>query len=256
MTTQQGRAAARAVQAQSDQRHAALADDAGSLDFTPAEVKQLWWFNDGSIMEPETRHHLWRSWGLCPRHAWGYAVVENEVRRGRPFSTAILYADLSERAARLAGRRLASWRRTASQLAPHDYCFTCDYLGVLSNGELTVDREQWVAMTPLVNRRKRTGELIAAAAELWETLACPSCLGGTGLVCRPHLIAGAEPDRGLAGALRHLSRRLERFVDSMTALKTAVTPRERASWIEALGWFTGWDYPAKLLAESGPARER
>jgi len=58
------------------------------------EVKQLWWFLGGSIMSPGTRHRPWRSWGFCPRHTWAHAVVERELRV-QPFSTAILYEDLT-----------------------------------------------------------------------------------------------------------------------------------------------------------------
>lgn len=221
---------------------------AGGLDFTAAEVKQLWWFNNGSIMEVETRRHLWRSFGLCARHAWGYAIVENEVRRGRPFSTAILYEDLARRAARLVGRRPWPWSRIRSRLTARGCCFTCDYLGGLPGGALTVDVEQWAEMAAQVNRRTRTARLVAEAAHAWRGAVCPDCAGGPGLPCRPHLLERDEAPPGLARSLEDLADRLERLVDSMTVRRTPIGPSERASWVEALGWFGGWDYVLELAA--------
>jgi hypothetical protein len=52
------------------------------IDVTPTEVKQLWWFLDGAIMAPSTREELRKSWGFCPRHAWGLSMVEVELRGG------------------------------------------------------------------------------------------------------------------------------------------------------------------------------
>ncbi|HKN49553.1 MAG TPA: hypothetical protein VJ010_04950 [Actinomycetota bacterium] len=38
------------------------------LDLSRAEVKHLWSFLDGEIMDLHVRQHLRRSWGFCPRH--------------------------------------------------------------------------------------------------------------------------------------------------------------------------------------------
>lgn len=77
------------------------------------ELKELQSFLDGAIMDVGIRHHLWRSWGLCERHGWCYAVVELEIRGGRPFSTAILYEDLALRS----GRWCASSSRSGASRA-------------------------------------------------------------------------------------------------------------------------------------------
>jgi hypothetical protein len=85
------------------------------LPFSEPEIRQIWSFLDGAIMDVGTRQHLWRSWGLCPRHAWCYAVAELEIRGGRPFSTTILYEELVGRAARLISRtKLLPWALVAA----------------------------------------------------------------------------------------------------------------------------------------------
>lgn len=219
----------------------------GALEITLPEVKELTSFLDGSIMVPEVRHHLWRSWGFCQRHTWLYATTEIETRGGRPFGTSILYADLVGRAAATLeqGSHPLPWPVVRWRLTTHDTCFTCDYVaGVRGQGDPACRPAQ-----DRINRRDRTVKLIAESADLWCRLACPECLGGEGMTCRPHLLAAQdEPaDRaGLARALRNLEQRLARFEKSMTWRGPAVRPAERTSWIEALGWFAGWSYTAAV----------
>lgn len=43
------------------------------------EVRLLWSFVHGDIMDGSTRSALRRSWGLCARHSWGHAIVEIEL---------------------------------------------------------------------------------------------------------------------------------------------------------------------------------
>lgn len=128
-----------------------------TLDLGIAEVKQLYEFLDGGIMVPDVRHHLWRSWGFCARHAWGYATVELELGLRDPFSLGILYVDLIERAVRL----LQSRRKPAvilRRLQSHDSCFTCDYLEISKRDDPRYLRHQRQA-----NRRARTRQLLRRA---------------------------------------------------------------------------------------------
>jgi hypothetical protein len=225
------------------------AADAGPLDFSAAEIRQLWSFLDGSIMALDTRQHLWRSWGLCPRHAWGYAVAEVEVHGGHPFSTGILYADLTRRAARVVGRRLAPWPLVRSRLRDREACFTCDYLAMTHEGSEHEGREQDEAMARRVNERTRTEAIFDQLGEVALDRACPFCLNGHGLTCRLHLMEQDNPPDRLADELWALARRLRALVGSLTTRRTTVGPLEAASWIEALGWFGGWDYARKLADE-------
>ncbi len=75
--------------------------DAGH-DLSTEEIRLLWSFIHGDIMDSQTRGRLRDYWGLCDRHTWGYAVTEIELwesgagTRGghQPFDVSILYADL------------------------------------------------------------------------------------------------------------------------------------------------------------------
>lgn len=45
--------------------------DITKVQLSGGEIHYLWWFIQGSIMNPDTRYKLRDSWGLCERHAWG-----------------------------------------------------------------------------------------------------------------------------------------------------------------------------------------
>jgi hypothetical protein len=221
------------------------------LDFTTREVSQLWSFLDGAIMNVETRHHLWRTWGLCPRHSWGYAVLEVELRGGLPFSTTILYEDLIVRAARSLTRSLRlPWSVARRSLESRGECYTCDYEGLAHGPGAPGAQDQ----AQLANTRRRFRPLLLGSQEHWRPVTCPSCLGGSGPVCRQHLLAGVEPGSrdDLAAWLSQLARRLGRFKESMTWRGPEATEFERVSWVEAIGWFSGWRYPAAMLVAHDP----
>jgi len=220
--------------------------DVGPLDFTESELKQLWSFVDGAIMAPDIREHLRKGWGLCPRHAWGYAVTEIEVRRGRPFSTAILYEDLARHAARLVGQRHKPWTRVRSQLRTRSICFTCDYVSMVDGGRDPGEGAPNSLTLGRVNERTGTLAMFEELGDVVLERACPTCLGGDGLICRLHILEQAGPPDALTAELGALAVRLRRLIDSMNAKGSEVGSVEAVSWIEALGWFGGWDYARKL----------
>jgi hypothetical protein len=230
--------------------------DVGALDFTETEIKQLWSFVDGAIMAPDIRDHLRKSWGLCPRHAWGYAVAEIEVRRGRPFSTAILYEDLARRADRLLGQQHKPWVRVRSQLRTRSICFTCEYVSMVDDRRGLREPTPSSPMLGRVNKRSRTLAMFEQLGGLALERACPCCLGGGGLVCRLHLLERAGPPDASAHELGVLAARLRALVDSMNAKRSEIGPLEAVSWIEALGWFGGWDYARKLSDQQAMAAVR
>jgi len=227
----------------------APAVDVGELAFGGSEIRQLWSFLDGSIMALDTRQRLWRSWGLCPRHAWGYALAEIEVHGGKPLSTAILYEDLTRRAARVANARLKPWTLIRRQLGSRATCFTCDYIEM--GGPTAAVDERDRAMARRVNQRARVAVMLDELLELALHRSCPACLGGAGIICRLHLLDRDRRPPGLPGDLEALATRLRALINSMTTRRTPVGPPERVSWIEALGWFGGWDGLHKLA--EGPA---
>jgi hypothetical protein len=203
----------------------------------PQEVRHLARFVDGAIMDPDVRQALHRSWGPCPRHSWGYAVVELELRGGRPFGTSILWEDLTRRAARVArGPRSVALRR----LRGRGRCFTCEHLALPE-----AEEREARAAARRVNRLSATRLALELTREEWEPRTCPACAGGGGPTCRLHL--DERTAAGLAGELTAIADRLDRFVHSMTYRGEPATPAERASWVEALGWFAGWCYPLAAL---------
>ncbi|MCA1845641.1 MAG: hypothetical protein LC792_21090 [Actinobacteria bacterium] len=219
----------------------------GDLDWSLAEIRQLHSFLDGSIMSSLVRHHLWRSWGFCPRHTWAFGACDVDIRSTQPFSVGILYEDLTGRAAQLLGaRRPAGWllRRLRSQGS----CYTCDYLQIARG----ISFENYVIdLHARANRRQRTVRQLAESRPIWEPRTCPVCFGGTGPPCRPHLLAGkAHPDRAVADYLAALTGRVRAMTKSFTWRGPKATPEERAAWVEALGWFGGWEYPFRALTEA------
>jgi hypothetical protein len=224
--------------------------DVGPTALSAHEVKQLWFFLDGAIMDVGTRHHLWRSWGFCSRHAWAYAVVECELRGGRPFATTILYADLVRRAAWRLSPGLLRAHPDVERLRPRAACFTCEFVRGREEAPLP-DERHWRAETARVNERRRSRELFRGLERAWRERSCPVCLGGDGLVCRPHLLEGRELADGVAHELAALGRRLSALVGSMTTRQTPVGPLERAAWVEAVGFFSGWSYPAAAVGAPG-----
>lgn len=230
--------------------------DVGDPRLTVDEVRQLWWFLDGAMMDVHIRRHLHRSWGFCPRHAWAHAVVECELRGVRPFATAILYEDLTRRAAKavavwprlsLGGLAIRSLRASAS-------CLTCDHVQLATDLDrkgarmLELGRD-WTERQRRANRLQRVLPLLLESKELWSTRSCPACLGGSGLICRPHLLEGGSVPAGLGEQLATLADRLRALVNSMCWGGKPAQPLERVSWVEALGWFAGWDWPAKLAQQ-------
>ena len=210
-----------------------------TLDLTDAEVKQIWAFQDGAFMNVDVRHHLWKSWGFCPRHTWAAAFTEPALR-GRLHGTVILYEDLTGRAVTAVRRAAVRDVTIAHRLEARASCFTCDFVDIAQEhpgARLVAARKQ-------VNQRQRFTEMLMEGEAVWSQRTCPACLGGEGLVCRPHLLAGAGVPKGLADGLAELRTRLAAFSNSMRWGGPRASVEDRSSWVEALGWFAGWDYPA------------
>jgi hypothetical protein len=246
-----GKHTVRAVPGKSEEHRK---NPACALDLTPAEAKYFWsWFIFGSLMTVETRHHLWRSWGFCPRHSWAHAAVECEIWGGRPFGTAILYEDLVGRAAAATKSLMLPGGLNRRRLRSRGTCLVCDYVAVSRNFE----DEVYVDRSARVNRRLRISALLREAEPQWRPSSCPLCLNGHGIVCRAHILSGAaKPDRELSERLAELSRRLALYVRSMTWQGPKVNAETKASWVEALGWFAGWDFPVAVVAATGPRLAR
>lgn len=228
-------------------RHASP-DGQPSLDgpATLAEITHLWWFSDGAIMDDGTRHHLWRSWGLCPRHAWLYFRAENEIKY-QPLGNAVLHEDLINRAADMVNSRHSPhWK--LHHLASSDSCLTCDYLASSPPGRASFTRD-----LDTVHAGTRTHDWLAGGRDIWSSRRCPHCPhttpdAGTGeasprdhehaVPCRRHIDDRSIDD--LTPYLVDLTDRLRRCIKSMTADGPPRAADSDAALVEALGWVAGW----------------
>jgi hypothetical protein len=220
-----------------------------------AEIHFLWWFVQGSIMNPETRDQLRRAWGMCARHSCGYVAVDAALRHGWLHGPALLYEDLMERAVSAVSvsgplRQL----RVARRLSSSATCLMCDAkLEGLPAPASSLD---------LVDAARDLGQLMSMAAatrRYWEALVCGACAGTASPVrCRRHLVADLDygriddlvPHRMLLVDLAH---HLVRYARSFRVEQRGTESEEdRAALIAAVGWCSGWQTILDVLG-GGPA---
>lgn len=229
------------------------AEPAGWL--SDGEIHFLWWFIQGSIMNPETRTWLHRAWGMCDRHATGLLAVEAAYRRGWMHASALLYLDLIERAiGALTTRGPLRTFRAIYRLRTSEPCLMCDLnLTAVSGGG---------ASPELLERGRDRAELDRFARgtrEFWQPLVCRRCdMAATGPLCRPHLLSVAMIDlaaelRSERAALGSVARHLVRYARSFRwEHRDTETPEDCAGLLEAVGWCSGW---TGLLSITGPGHD-
>jgi hypothetical protein len=223
------------------------------LGLSDGEVHFLWWFIQGSIMNPETRERLRRAWGMCARHATALLAVEAAYRHGWMHACAILYLDLVEGGlGALTTGEPFSEERAIRRLYATGPCLMCD-LAVEQSG-------RGAASVELLERGRDPAQLGAFAGETerhWRPLVCRACSpGASGPLCRVHLIRDHGLDvsgevRSLRATLGYIARHLIRYARSFRWQdRDTDTPEDRAALIEAVGWCSGW---AGLLEVMGEA---
>jgi hypothetical protein len=246
----------------------------------PEEVEQLWSFLHGDVMNAGIRQHLRSALGLCPRHTWGYAVVEVELwvagagpREGhQPFDVCVLYEDLLRTVAAALSGRHVRWHRLDQHLRSQASCRICDYLPTgaqpeqpHAGGYAGVDL---AAVTVEANALAFTTSWCQETQPVWGLRVCPACRHehagaaaaepvGRGHVtpaqlCRRHLLVRAHvtplEGRAVSQRLLDVQQRVVMLLQSMSAGAALPPPAVEASWIEALGWFAGWDLPLALAS--------
>lgn len=230
----------------------------------PEEVRILWDFVHGDIMDGTTRRRLLANRGMCTRHAWAYATVEIELwhdgagARGghQPFDVSVLYtALLDDVRSALHGRA----KRTQRHLVGDGVCVVCaDLKGPALTGIIVTHAGMDLAeLTVEANRMAYIAEWFAETAPVWSRVVCDQCAADHGetapevsVRCRRHLLASESPEPGeigrLAAHLSELQRDLSLLTRSMTQSGAPATPAIDASWVETLGWFHGWAFPLTL----------
>jgi hypothetical protein len=249
----------------------------GPLELSVEEVRQLWSFIHGDIMDGSMRRLLRASLGLCPRHTWAYAVVEIELwqagagARGgyQPFDVTVLYEDLLDHVADGLDRKTSLLHRHPDDvLLPVGPCRICEDMASpkLPGLRMGYANSNTKALTVEANGLAHTSVWCRETRPLWRDRVCPGCdpdrVEGAGdpvLLCRFHL-ADRRPlpeplRRGVASRLREVRGRMRHLTESMTDYGAPVGSEENTSWIEAIGFFAGWGLPLYLAAgatEAGP----
>lgn len=261
---------------------------ASRLELSVDEVRALWSFLHGDIMAAGTRQYLRASLGLCPRHTWGYAVVEIELwkhgagARGghQPFGVSVLYEDLLEHTAGQLTRPRHGLRRDRVRVpAPRNRCLICmetrkdRHSAVMQLGYGGLNAR---ALTAEANDLIYTTLWCQETASLWMARSCPRCPSPatadspqalrpdtgpevTAMLCRHHLGASGplSPDaaeRTRTGLLG-IKQRLVQLTRSMSDRGDPASEEDNASWVEALSWFAGWGLPRYLASQPDAVAE-
>ena len=216
------------------------------LGITDGEVNFLWWFIQGSIMNPETWGSLLKGYGFCERHAWVHINIEMAFRPRYLLPPTILYlALLGQGLSALALRRAANVGKARRRLEAEGPCLLCKlnirgaFGGAASESRLA--------------QGKSTRNLWSLASELeplWQEMACPICAENEGFkegiyLCRNHLLAeirsGRPVDlRAQAMFLAKLSQSVRSLQQSYMAEGPKAADADRAGLLAAIGWCSGW----------------
>ncbi len=223
------------------------------LQLSPGEIHFLWWFIQGSIMNPSTRTRLRRAWGMCQRHSWGWMVVEAAFRNAYMHGPAVLYEDLMVSAARLFKvRGPGQLGRIARRLREKHPCLMCE------EGYNSASKGFVKPHIVKQGRDLTQFRLLAARTQaFWGNRVCGSCTNtDSPLRCRIHLIA--ELSSGHASdiafhrdALVNIVERIRRYARSFQfEFQGTRTYEDEAALIEAVAWCCGWETFFALLSIS------
>lgn len=248
----------------------------GPFVLSAEEVRQLWSFIHGDIMDGSMRRLLRASLGLCSRHTWAYAVVEVElwqagagIRGGhQPFDVTVLYEDLlAHVAAGLDQRNTLLHRHPDGVLLPAGPCRICADMASpeLPGLRMGYANSNTEALTIEANGLAHMTSWCRETRPLWRKRVCPDCdprtpemTGDPVLLCRAHLAARRPLPEHLRHAvssrLREVRARMRHLTDSMTDYGAPAGAEENVSWIEAIAFFAGWGLALYLAtAPSGRA---
>lgn len=207
------------------------------------EIHFLYWFIQGSIMNPDTRWRLRHAWGMCERHAWGALAVEAAFRHSFLHGPALLYQDLMERALQCFPKRgPLKAKRLGWNLRAVGPCLMCE--SGLNKASRGLAREE------LLRQGRDIGEFRRFALSTkahWMAFVCGRCSGADSQWrCRPHLLD--DISRGVCvdaarylWLVEHICEHLTAYARSFTwGYHDTDTAEDRAALIAAIGWCSGW----------------
>lgn len=226
------------------------------LQLSPGEIHFLWWFIQGSIMNPSTRTRLRRAWGMCQRHAWGWMVVEAAFRNAYMHGPAVLYEDLMVTAAPLFELRgPAQLVRLARRLKEKGPCLMCEE-GYNAGSKGFVKPHIVQQGRDLTQFQRLAGR----TAPFWGPSVCGRCANtDSPLRCRIHLIEDISTGQAKdiqfhRDAFSKIVERLRRYARSFQfEFQGTRTDEDEASLIEAVAWCSGWETFLALLRSSDGA---
>jgi hypothetical protein len=217
--------------------------DITQLPLSGGEIHYLWWFIQGSIMNPDTRYKLRNAWGFCERHAWGAILAEASFRHGYMHGPAILYEDILEPALKaVSPRGPMKDLRLLKNLRNKGPCLMCEMdLGPETKGYANRD---------IIERGRDPEQLkiFARSTEpYWRKAVCGRCLGNDSWPrCRRHLLEDAS--KGKVGRPRPHQDLLKYIFGQITLYSRSFrwefqgseTEENKAALISAVGWCSGW----------------
>lgn len=222
------------------------------FDLSPGEIHFLWWFIQGSIMNPSTRQRMRKAWGFCERHAWGWMVVEAAFRSGYMHGPAVLYEDLMWLAmAAFEMHGPIQYGRLRRRLRPKGPCLMCqEEYGPESEGFVREEIvEQGRDLIELQRLARRT-------EQYWRKAVCGRCAGTDSTQrCRRHLAEDYLPDssNGIAmhrSFVSYISLHLVRYARSFQfEFKGSQTDEDTAALISAVGWCSGWSTFLSIMGD-------
>jgi hypothetical protein len=227
-----------------------------TLAITDGEINFLWSFIQGSIVIPENWDWLLRGYGFCERHAWTHVSVEMSFRDTYLLGPTILYSALIEKSLQIVR---TAWRTNtysvARKLRATDTCFLC---------ALNIDDASAGASPRARLDRGRDSSRLRAFARglepMWRGYVCTSCAGPESVgsrpnSCRLHLLADLKAPKPIdlssqKELLQKLHLCLTRYQSSFLAGGPLASDRDRAAFIIAVAWCSGWRPLLALLKQS------
>lgn len=235
--------------------------DDGKTDFergfalSDGEVDFLWWFIQGSIMDPDVRQRLDAHWGLCARHSLAFFIVEAAFRPHLIHGCSILYGALMQRAANVLDDRgmhgLVPVNVCRYLLRATGPCHMCD-LRYDERSEASAPPERLAQGRDTSNARRFADE----SRRGWQPFVCGRCVGNDGpVLCRPHLVEALGQQRSNAIRSQHtyveaIRAHLANFENSFRwDHRDTDTDEDRGALIAAIGWCGGWSMLLTSLLE-------
>jgi hypothetical protein len=205
-------------------------------------------------MIPETWNRLLAGYGFCDRHAWIHISVEMSFRDRYLLGPAILYEALIAKALRsVRNTRRLSLYSVARRLRATNACFLC--------AQNVKDASAGASSQARLQRGRDHGPLREFASDLeplWSCHVCSACRrhekdSAALNPCRLHLLTDVRLRHSvdlltLERYLEELHDRVACYLSSFTAGGSSVGDQDRAAFIAAVGWCSGWRPLLALLS--------